>query len=178
MELLPLMKKAGCWQIGYGCESGNQKSLDIIHKEATVQNNVDAVQNTIKNGIMCSTTWIIALPGETKDDAWNTVELALRLASHVAKFFLPIPYPGTELEELCRQDGGLRDNVPYEDYEFYMPDNLVYVNPRIGQENMKQMLKKAYRRFYTKPKVLYRNLLQLKDWDMLKKYWRALRLLF
>jgi len=82
------------------------------------------------------------------------------------------------LEELCRQDGGLRDNVPYEDYEFYMPDNLVYVNPRIGQENMKQMLKKAYRRFYTKPKVLYRNLLQLKDWDMLKKYWRALRLLF
>jgi anaerobic magnesium-protoporphyrin IX monomethyl ester cyclase len=178
MELLPLMRKAGCWQIGYGCESGNQKSLDLIRKGTTVKNNVDAVQNTIKSGIMCSTTWILALPGETKDDAWNTVKLTLRLAPHLAKFFLPIPYPGTELEKLCRQDGGLREDAAYENYEFYMPDHLVYVNPRVGPENMKQMLKAAYWRFYTSPKVLYRNLLQLKDWDMVKKYWRALRLFF
>lgn len=177
-ELLPLMKKAGCWQIGYGCESGNQKSLDMLCKGTTVENNIDAVRNTIKSGMMCSTTWILALPGETKDEALNTVELAAKLASHVAKFFLPIPYPGTELEKICRQDGGLRENVPYEDYEFFMPDRLVYVNPLIGQDNMKQILKAAYRRFYTRPKVLYRNLLELKDWDMVRKYWRALRLLF
>lgn len=177
-ELLPLMRKAGCWQIGYGCESGNQKSLDLIHKEITVENNVDAVQATIKEGIMCSTTWILALPGETQDDAYNTVKLALRLASHIAKFFLPIPYPNTELEKLCRQDGGLRENAPYEDYELYTPTYPVYVNPRIGRENMRQMLKNAYYQFYTNPKVLYRNLLQLKDWDMVKKYWRTWRLLF
>lgn len=176
-ELLPLMKKAGCWQIGYGCESGNQKSLDLLRKVTTVVDNVTAVEETIRAGIMCSTTWIIGLPGETREDAWNTVRLAARLGSHVAKFFLPLPYPNTELEGICREDGGLREDASYDDYELYMPDNPIYVNPRIGREGMTRLLKAAYRKFYTTPKVLYRNFSQLRDRDMVKKYWEFARLL-
>jgi anaerobic magnesium-protoporphyrin IX monomethyl ester cyclase len=176
-ELLPLMKRAGCWQIGYGCESGNQKSLDLLRKKTTVQDNVVAVERTIRTGISCSTTWIIGLPGETLQDAWNTVELACRLGSHVAKFFLPVPYPGTELEAICRRDGGLRKDAAYQDYEFFMPNNPVYVNPLIGKEEMVKVLKRAYRRFYTTPRVLLRNLRQVTDWDSVRKYWDFVRLL-
>ena len=178
MEILPLMKKAGCWQIGYGCESANQKTLDLLNKGTTVQYNIDAVQQTIRNGIMCSTTWMLGLPGETKDDAWESVRLAIKLSPHLAKFFLPIPYPGTDLEQMCREDGGLRENAPYEDYEFFQPEHPVYVNPLIGKEGMLKLLKRAYRRFYTTPRILSRNLLQCKDWDMIKKYWHFARLLF
>lgn len=176
-ELLPLMKKAGCWQIGFGCESGNQKSLDLLQKGTSVENNVAAVEKTIQSGIMCSTTWILGVPGETKDDAWNSVRLAKRLGSHVAKFFLPIPYPGTDLERICAADGGLRNDAQYDEYEMYLPDNPVYVNPRIGKNGMIRLIKDAYRHFYTSPVVLYRNIIQLRDRDMIKKFWDFLRLL-
>jgi anaerobic magnesium-protoporphyrin IX monomethyl ester cyclase len=176
-ELLPLMKRAGCWQIGIGCESANQKSLDLLRKGTTVEQNVAAVSKTIHQGIMCSTTWIIGLPGEDWDDAWTTVELATRLGSHVAKFFLPLPYPGTELERICRADGGLRANAAYDDYEFYAPNDPVYVNLRIGKQGMRRLLKKAYLKFYSNPRVVWRNLRQLTDWNMVRKYWSFARLL-
>tara|TARA_B100000315_G_scaffold119041_1_gene109102 strand:+ start:1720 stop:2118 length:399 start_codon:yes stop_codon:yes gene_type:complete len=36
-NMLKLMKKAGCWNIFYGYESGNQKLLDNINKEITLE---------------------------------------------------------------------------------------------------------------------------------------------
>jgi len=176
-ELLPLMKKAGCWQIGYGCESGNQKSLDLLRKKTTVEHNVVAVEETLRAGMNCSTTWIIGIPGESYDEAWNSVRLACRLGSHVAKFFLPVPYPGTDLERICRELGGLREDASEDDYEIYMPENPVYVNPMIGKEATVRLLQRAYRLFYTRPKVLYRNLLNLRDGDSVKKYWDFFRLM-
>lgn len=175
-ELLSLMKEAGCWQIGYGCESANQRSLDMLNKNVTVEDNIAAVTETLKAGIMCSTTWIICLPGETSEDAWRTVILAKKLASHVTKFFLPVPFLNTDFEKICREDGGLRENISFDNYNLLLPKSLVYVNPLIGEENMLKMLKTAYMRYYTDPKVILRNLASITDWDMVKKYWAFIRL--
>jgi radical SAM superfamily enzyme YgiQ (UPF0313 family) len=136
-----------------------------------VEDNERAVIETMKAGIMCSTTWIICLPGETRQDAWKTVLLANKLSSHVAKFFLPVPFPGTELEKLCREDKGLREDARYEEYDLIMPQSLVYVNPLIGSRDMRAMLKAAYWKFYSNPKVLFKNAAMITDWDMVKKYW-------
>jgi anaerobic magnesium-protoporphyrin IX monomethyl ester cyclase len=176
-ELLPLMKRAGCWQIGFGCESGNQASLDLLRKGTTVEENVEAVRKTIAAGIMCSTTWILALPGEDRAASWRSVELAASLGSHVAKFFLPIPYPGTELEKLCRAEGGLREDLRPDDFEFFLTRNPPYVNPRIGREGMVRLQQRAYLRFYATPRVWLRNVRQIRDADALRKYWHFVRLL-
>lgn len=32
-EILPLMRKAGCWQITYGIESGSQRVLNFMRKD-------------------------------------------------------------------------------------------------------------------------------------------------
>jgi anaerobic magnesium-protoporphyrin IX monomethyl ester cyclase len=176
-ELLPLMKKAGCWQIGYGCESANQKSLDMLRKNTTVQDNITAVTETMKAGIMCSTTWILCLPGETKEDALKTLRLANKLASHVAKFFLPVPFPNTDFENICRENGGLKENVPYDEYDLVLPKSLIYVNPLIGEQDMLKMLKASYWKYYTNPRVLLKNLVMIKDRDTIKKYWSYLRMI-
>jgi anaerobic magnesium-protoporphyrin IX monomethyl ester cyclase len=175
-EVLPLMRQAGCWQIGYGCESANQRSLDILNKDITVEDNITAVTETMKAGIMCSTTWIICIPGESGEDAWRTIMMAKKLASHVTKFFLPVPFPNTEFEKICREDGGLRENISFDHYNLLLPKSLVYVNPLIGEESMLKMLRTAYMRYYTDHKVLLRNLASITNWDMVKKYWAFLRL--
>ena len=50
-SILKLMKRAGCWMIVYGIESGNQKSLDLMRKGVTVEQNERAVRLTEKAGI-------------------------------------------------------------------------------------------------------------------------------
>lgn len=171
--LLELMKKAGCWQIGFGCESANQKSLDLLNKQTTVKQNIIAVKETLKIGINVSTTWIIALPGEGEEDVMNTINLACTLGGHIAKFFLPIPYPGTKLYEFCKDDGGINKDFSWEDYDMLFPDNPVYINPRIGKEKMKNLLKLAYRKFYTKLKVIFNVVKSLSSIDAVKKYYYA-----
>ena len=44
LETLQLMKKAGCWLIAFGFESGSQKSLDMMQKGTTVEQNIEAMQ--------------------------------------------------------------------------------------------------------------------------------------
>lgn len=176
-ELFRLMKKAGCWQVGFGCESGNQKTLDMLKKSSTVEQNRDTVRIAYEVGLSVSTTWMIALPGETEADAKNTIDFALSLPTHIAKFFLPVPYPRTELAESCRMDGGLQTDLSYINYDMYDQNNPVYVNPLIGAERSVKLLRSAYRRFYTSPKTWKLNLEQLRDMDMALRYWRGLSLM-
>lgn len=176
-ELFQLMKRAGCWQVGFGCESGNQKSLDLLDKGTTVEQNRDTIRIAYEEGLSISTTWMIALPGETTADAQNTIDFALSLPTHIAKFFLPVPYPRTGLAEHCKQDGGLRDDLGYEFYDMFDQDNPVYVNPRIGKEQSIKLLKSAYRRYYTSPKMWMRNAKQLRDVSMMRRYYDGVRLM-
>ena len=176
-ELFKLMKRAGCWQVGFGCESGNQKTLDLLDKGTTVEQNRDTVRIAYDEGLSISTTWMIALPGETYEDAKHTVDFALSLPTHIAKFFLPVPYPRTGLEEHCRKDGGLREGMSYAFYDMFDQDNPVYVNPRIGKERSVKLLKSAYRRYYTNPSMWMRNVKQLRDVEMVKRYYTGVRLM-
>jgi len=176
-ELFRLMKRAGCWQVGFGCESGNQKTLDLLDKGTTVEQNRDTVRIAYEEGLSISTTWMIALPGETAEDAQNTIDFALSLPTHIAKFFLPVPYPRTGLEQHCRADGGLRDDLGYEFYDMFDQNNPVYVNPRIGKERSVKLLKSAYRRYYTNPGMWMRNAKQLRDVSMMRRYYDGVRLM-
>lgn len=176
-ELFELMKAAGCWQIGFGCESGNQKTLDLLQKRTTVEQNRDTVTAAYLTGLSVSTTWMLALPGETEEDTLNTIDFALSVPSHIAKFFLPVPYPRTELEHACRADGGLREDLEYINYDLWDQDNPVYVNPLIGKERSVELLKEAYSRYYRNPKMWWRNFKMLRDIEMVKRYYAGVKLL-
>ena len=65
-NLLKLMKSAGCWSISFGIESGNQKSLDFINKNITIEKNTSIVKLALKMGFYVGTNYILCLPGEKK----------------------------------------------------------------------------------------------------------------
>jgi radical SAM superfamily enzyme YgiQ (UPF0313 family) len=160
-KLLRLMKKAGCWEILYGIESGNQKSLDLINKKTTVEQNTRALKLSMKLGIYTYATYILCLPGETKKDALNTIKYAKKIATPIAMFYLPIPFPKTELWRICKEQGILREDAKWEDYNAWDSSNPVYVNPKIGKKEMGKILKKSYVDYYTNPIVLLKNLKEM-----------------
>jgi anaerobic magnesium-protoporphyrin IX monomethyl ester cyclase len=152
-ELLSLMYEAGCRTIAYGIESANQQSLDVLKKNIKVEVQEKAVNWTHKAKISMLCNYILCVPGETEEMVQNTINYAKRLGSQMALFYLPVPYPGSELYKICKEQGGLRDTKLWSEYLSIDFDNPVYINPKIGKEQMKHLYKKAYREYYTTPKV-------------------------
>jgi radical SAM superfamily enzyme YgiQ (UPF0313 family) len=107
LDLLKKMKKAGCWNIFYGIESGNQELLDRIKKGITLDQIRNAVKLTKKAGIEVRGSFMIALPGETPEMAHKTIDFAIELDPDYAQFSITTPYPGTELFEQAKQYGEL-----------------------------------------------------------------------
>jgi len=159
--LLKLMKKAGCWSVLFGVESANQKSLDLINKRTTVEQNEASIRLALKLGFYVYTSYILCLPGENEDDVMNTIRFARRMGNHIAIFYLPVPFPRTKLEEIARAEGGLREGARGKDYNQWDYSDPVYINPLLGKEKMQELLRKAFLGFYTSPLVISRNLKEL-----------------
>ena len=160
-ELLAHMYEAGCRNILYGIESGNQQSLDVLKKNIKVDIQEKAVEWTHKAKITMLCSYILCLPGETEEMTQNTIKYAKRLSSQMALFYLPVPYPGSELYKICKENGGLRETKNWAEYLSIDFDNPVYINPNIGKERMKYWYKKAYFEYYTYPKTWATNIRSL-----------------
>jgi len=170
--LLSLMKRAGCYGISFGVESANQKSLDMLRKNTSVEQNREAIRMAKSVGMYVTATYMLGLPGEDERDVLNTIQFAKENPTHIAHFFWPIPYPKTHFYEQCRDDGGLMENPRWENFNIYAKQP-VYVNPRLGYEKMRRLQRQAIRSYYSSPRVLYMNLRSISSLTDLKKYAKA-----
>lgn len=103
-ELLEKMKEAGCSFICYGVESGNQKILDTVRKKITPEQVRKAIKISKATGMKSLASFIIGLPGETKETLAETVNFARELDTYYG-FHLLAPFPGTEVREKAREYG-------------------------------------------------------------------------
>jgi len=172
-DTVRLMKKAGCWQVTFGIESANESSLRLIKKHQDVKEILKAIGIVKKTRLHIMACYILGLPNETARDVENTINFAKRLATHTALFFLPVPYPGTELLEQCRADGGLREDVSWDDYNSTDFSNPVYVNPLLGKGRMQNYYNSALIKYYTTPRVVLTNIMNIKSAEDIRRYWRA-----
>ena len=173
--LLMKMKEAGCWQVSFGIETANQKSLNIINKGGKIspEYNMKMVRLVKRMGLSVQATFILCLPGEDEQMVLRTIKYAIDMCPDIALFFLPTPYPGSELFKTCKETGEIREDYKWEDFLSIDYDNPVYINPLLGKEKMVQLYRKAYRRFYTHPKVFRRAALMIHSKDDVFRYLRA-----
>src|SRR3989338_478018 len=111
-NMLKAMKKAGCWNIFFGIESGSQKVLDIITKKMTVDQMRKAVNLVKKSGIEIRGSFVLGLPGETPELGRQTIDFAIELDPDYAQFTLATPHPGTQLWDNAEEWGTI-DRTSY-----------------------------------------------------------------
>lgn len=99
LKLLKKLKKAGCYFIAYGCESGSQKTLDKIKKDITLDQVIRAVKFTNQAKIRHAVNFIIGHQEETYQDALETLKFAKSLNCDYVNFYNLVPYPGTQVYE-------------------------------------------------------------------------------
>jgi len=96
-ETLTLMRRAGCWQIAYGIESGSQAILDAVHKGISLEQIRRAVAWTVEAGIEPRGFFVIGLPGETRETLRQTREFLMSLPLGDFQMSIFAPHPGTEV---------------------------------------------------------------------------------
>jgi len=106
-DLLTVMKKAGCYLIKIGVESGNQSLLDFMHKKSNLSQVYNAFRLTDKAGILSHATVMFGFPGETEESINTTHQFLKELKPDFVQFSQCIPFPGTSLYKQCQREGSL-----------------------------------------------------------------------
>ena len=102
-ELLFWMKKAGCFVIAYGVESGSDKILKNIGKGITKEQVINAIKLTKKVGIKTYALLMVGNQGETDETIQETIDLMneLEVDLHSTNGFVWV-YPGTAYCEIMK----------------------------------------------------------------------------
>ncbi len=98
-EITSMMKESGCKRVYLGLETGNQGTLKLMNKKATVEEGIHAVHLFHNAGIQAAAFFIVGYPGETAASIEDTFKLALTLPLDDISFNVPFPLPGSKLFE-------------------------------------------------------------------------------
>lgn len=145
--LLKHMHRAGCRRIYYGWESGSQRMLDVLKKDLTPEEIVEAARMTRRAGIWAKVYLIVGSPGETAQDIEET-EKVLRLAGpDLVRVSVFNPLIGTESWDNYQANidvTDLRENYVSSNRSAYQHENF----NQVELEEMRKDLVRSYERWY------------------------------
>ncbi|MEC8023217.1 MAG: radical SAM protein [Myxococcota bacterium] len=168
-DLLRAMKGAGCWRLLFGIESGNQKTLDSMLKNESLDEIRRGIRMTQDAGIDTYGMFILGYPGESYADGLNTIQFAQELKLDYANFCAVTPFPGTKLYQDVKESEGFRG------YETMSMFDVSYVSEDVTEAEIKDLVEKSSKRFYLRPDYVASRLTpeKLSSWEDLKRYGRG-----
>lgn len=148
-ENVRMMKRAGCWQISLGIESGSEEILEKIQKKVKLQQIRNALQISREAGLLNKGFFIVGHPGETKETLKMTYDFIMGNPLDDISVTMVTPFPGTELHARAAEFGTL---VP--DWEKMNLLNTVFVPYGLTDGDLLQAQKKMIRDFYLRPRII------------------------
>lgn len=167
-ETLRLMRKAGCWLVAFGVESGSEELLERMDKRIDKDEARAALKILREEKVKSSIYLLIGMPWETRETFRETVEFAKELDPDFVEFFYVYPFMGTRLYEDAVQAGVLRrGELPAQAYNRpAMPTLSLTVDELVS------MRAEALREFYLRPGYIARTLLSARHPRVLYNYMR------
>jgi hopanoid biosynthesis associated radical SAM protein HpnJ len=150
---LKIMKDNGLRLLLVGYESGNQKILHNIKKGMLVDVARRFTKDCHELGIVIHGTFILGLPGETKETIEETIRFATEINPHTIQISLAAPYPGTFLHKQALENGWLVDEKPQLLTD--LGTQMAALNyPHLSHTEIFGSVEDFYRRFYFRaPKI-------------------------
>jgi len=146
-ETLKVLKENGLRLLLVGYESGNQQILHNIKKGMRVETAKEFTRNCHKLGIKIHGTFIVGLPGETKETIQETIEFAKEINPHTLQVSLAAPYPGTFLHKQATENGWLNEaEAELIDESGVQIAPLHY--PHLSHTEIFESVEEFYRKFY------------------------------
>lgn len=106
-DVLEALASAGCRALKFGVESGDPEVLRRIPKDLDLEDVLRTARDCRTLGIDAHATFLVGLPGETRESALRTIDFALSLNTRTLQFAIATPYPGTPFYEEALREGWL-----------------------------------------------------------------------
>jgi anaerobic magnesium-protoporphyrin IX monomethyl ester cyclase len=118
------MRNAGLYFVYMGLESGNEEGLRTLHKQITVEQNLQAVQILKSIGLVFEYGFMLFDPSSTFDSVRVNLDFLRQIVGDgttAATFCRMLPYDGTAIKDDLERTGRLRGDVCHPDYDFLDP---------------------------------------------------------
>ncbi|MFC1576259.1 B12-binding domain-containing radical SAM protein [Candidatus Omnitrophota bacterium] len=150
-ELVSLMKRAGCLQIGIGIESGVNRALKSVKKGITEGQIKDAILRIKRHGILVMGYTIIGFPHDTRESIAETKRKIFEFNPHTLQLSFATPLPGSELHKYCVQTGRILSKN-WDDYVFLRKS--IIRNDTLSTEELVNLRQDIIRGFYLRPRKI------------------------
>lgn len=178
-ERLVKMKKAGCKVIMYGVEWADDGYLKQYKKQYTTKQVKETFALSKAVGIKRVGTFLMGVPGQSRESILNTVDFAKEIEADYASFNIAVPRVQTSFREEALDQGLISDD------DIIMDQSGSFIAMGTGKLSAKEVMqlkKLAYRKFYFRPSYLLKRAVELASWQELKNHltegWYVLKLLF
>ncbi|MDM8554065.1 radical SAM protein [Desulfococcaceae bacterium HSG7] len=163
-ELLKLMKKAGCWEIEYGIESGDRSILKKMRKGVNLEKARKIIKMTHNLGIEARGNFIFGNIGETRESLEKTIRFILSTdLDYVQQSFLT-PYPGSEVYKIAGENGAF-------DSDLRKMSNLTinFIPHGLSKNILKQYSRRLFIKFYLRPRIILRILKSIRNFEGIRR---------
>ncbi len=152
-EMVEMMGRSGCRYVFMGIESANQGILDRFAKRTDPEMAKKAVDLLRKNRIETLAAYILGAPDETREMIENTIKFSIDLKTGGVQYTLLTPFPGTELWQ------DMSGRLLTTDWEKFDCTHPVIRSDYLSPEELRELLFKAYKKFWMRPGRLLTSVL-------------------
>jgi len=155
LERAEWLKKAGCWVVAFGVESGSQLLLDNMKKGTKVEQAIEAVKICKKTGLRAHAFFLIGLPWETQKTLEETYNLALKLNTDFFDINIAYPLPGTEFYEIAQREELIISPDALQEGSYGRAAVRTY---ELSPDELTEWRRKALMRLYLRPRYIINTL--------------------
>lgn len=159
-ELFGLMKRAGCYRVYFGLESGNDEILRAFGKggQATLDAAGSAVKAARKAKLEPNGFFLVGLTGDTESSMDDTINFAKGLELDSSKCGMCVPFPGTPMFHELNDHGRIR-TLDWDAYTVYNDAEAIFDHPTLPWATIKAAFDRFYREVYFRnPRMVLRRL--------------------
>jgi anaerobic magnesium-protoporphyrin IX monomethyl ester cyclase len=160
LDLLHMMKRAGCHTIQLGVETASDELRSRYSKGVTREQVRRGIAMCKQVGIRVLAHYILGLPGDTEENINATIRFALELDTEFASFNVAMPRMGTRFRENALREGLINEDVTTLDNSVSFP---VYDTKELSRERLWQLRNKAIRAYHLRPRFVLKRLLGVRS---------------
>ncbi len=173
-EAARMLSEAGCHQVLIGIESGSRTLMQAIGKPIQHEIYHRTVALAHRYGIEVRGSFIIGHADETAQTMQETLQFAMDLDLDLFQLAIMTPYPGTQMFQKFKAE----DRLLHEDYSRYGQNELVFRLNHLSGEEVLRFERHAFRKFYFRPRAVFRQLKRLRSLQMLRDLFTTFLIIF
>lgn len=167
-ELLILMKRAGCWQVQVGLESGDDDVLKFIRKPITTALIREKVNLIHALGIKIRGYFILGHLIDTRETIQKTINFACSLPLYTAEFHILHLNLGSKARLMAHDYGTVNEDLSL--LTGYTHSGLSFVPKGLTEKEMFNFRRRAHNRFFLRPTMILRHLPEINSLSGIKRY--------